>query len=76
MAVQVRDPFAPLVTGQPSPLANLLRQEVHAYNALLAVVRESLLELQQAVQGALLLSSRLEDILRALVANQVRSCRA
>lgn len=70
--LQVRDPFAPLATGQPSPLANVLRQEVHAYNTLLAVVQQSLQELQQAVQGTPVLSHQLEAILRALMSNQVR----
>ena len=70
-AVQVRSPFADLSNGRLSPLANALLQEVDGYNSLQAVVAGSLHELQQAIQGWVVMSDALEATLRMLQSNQV-----
>lgn len=52
-------------------LSTVLQHEMHRFNKLLKVVRQSLLELQKALKGLVVLSAELDLVLQALLSNKV-----
>ncbi len=74
-ASAVKNPFAPLPSGQPNSLATVLRQELARYSRLLLAVGRSLRDLLLALRGAVVMSSELEQVYRCLLDNQVGASR-
>jgi dynein heavy chain len=58
-------------TGQMDSLATVLSQEVDRFNGLMAVLRSSLVELQRAIRGLIVMSGDLEEMFAAFLNNQV-----
>eukprot|EP00767_Chilomastix_cuspidata_P003863 gnl/Chilomastix_cuspidata/3994.p1 GENE.gnl/Chilomastix_cuspidata/3994~~gnl/Chilomastix_cuspidata/3994.p1 ORF type:complete len:4491 (+),score=293.00 gnl/Chilomastix_cuspidata/3994:101-13474(+) len=65
------DTFKPLPNGTFAPLSTVLTQECDRYNALLAVLRSSLDELQKAIDGLVVMSGRLEKMYDAFLLERV-----
>eukprot|EP00769_Ergobibamus_cyprinoides_P000919 gnl/Ergobibamus_cyprinoides/1928.p3 GENE.gnl/Ergobibamus_cyprinoides/1928~~gnl/Ergobibamus_cyprinoides/1928.p3 ORF type:complete len:281 (+),score=72.40 gnl/Ergobibamus_cyprinoides/1928:382-1224(+) len=62
--------FAELA-GTPHPLGVVLRQECARFNSLVSIVRRSLADLQDAIQGLVVMSAELEATHAALLAGRV-----
>ena len=58
-------------TGQMDSLATVLSQEVDRFNGLMAVLRSTLVELQRAIRGLIVMSGELEEMFNAFLNNQV-----
>jgi dynein heavy chain len=50
-----------LLADDPSPLNVVLLQEIERYNALVSIIRTSLIELEKAIKGVVVMSSDLEE---------------
>uniref|UniRef100_A0A8C8SM12 Dynein axonemal heavy chain 2 n=1 Tax=Pelusios castaneus TaxID=367368 RepID=A0A8C8SM12_9SAUR len=55
-----------VLADDPSPLNVVLLQEIQRYNALLQVIRSSLLELEKGIQGLVVMSTSLEEIFNCI----------
>lgn len=66
-----RNPFAPLSSGHDNSLGIVLRQESDRFNTLLDTMRDSLSDLQKAIQGLVVMSAPLEAMFASLLNNQV-----
>ncbi|XP_059574595.1 dynein axonemal heavy chain 2 isoform X3 [Alligator mississippiensis] len=55
-----------VLADDPSPLTVVLLQEMQRYNALLRVVRSSLVELEKGIQGLVVMSTTLEEIFNCI----------
>jgi dynein heavy chain len=65
------DMFEPDLRGRINSLTTVLLQEVDRFNRLLAVIKESLKQLQKAIKGFVVMSEELEMIYTAFLNNQV-----
>uniref|UniRef100_A0A8C3P4G2 Dynein axonemal heavy chain 2 n=1 Tax=Chrysemys picta bellii TaxID=8478 RepID=A0A8C3P4G2_CHRPI len=55
-----------VLADDPSPLNVVLLQEIQRYNALLQVIRSSLVELERGIQGLVVMSTTLEEIFNCI----------
>ncbi|XP_043393066.1 dynein axonemal heavy chain 2 isoform X2 [Chelonia mydas] len=55
-----------VLADDPSPLNVVLLQEIQRYNALLQVIRSSLVELEKGIQGLVVMSTTLEEIFNCI----------
>ncbi|XP_013412698.1 dynein heavy chain 2, axonemal [Lingula anatina] len=62
---------AKILSVDPSPLNVVLLQEIERYNALLDTIRTSLIALEKAIQGLVVMSSELEDIFQCMFDGRV-----
>ena len=58
-------------TGQMDSLATVLSQEVDRFNKLMVVLRFTLVELQKAIRGLIVMSGELEEMFNAFLNNRV-----
>lgn len=63
--------FARTETGQLNSLSVVLGQEMDRFNRLTNVIRSSLIELQKAIKGLVVMSSELEAMYNSMMNNQV-----
>ena len=63
--------FAVSASGVLPSLSVVLAQEMERFNRLLSVMRSSLLDLQRAVRGELLMSAQLDDVAVGMASNAV-----
>lgn len=67
------DMLEPDEKGRVNSLTTVLTQEVDRFNKLLKVIRTSLVELQKAIKGLVVMSEELERVYTAFLNNQVPS---
>ena len=72
------DPFDPFVVGEqllgrsdPDPLKEVLKQEVDRYNALIKVLKASVIDLDDGIQGLVSITPELENVYDSLLAGRV-----
>lgn len=63
--------FQPDAKGRLNSLTTVLTQEVDRFNKLLRVIKNSLLQLQKAIKGFVVMSEELEMVYNAFLNNQV-----
>jgi len=66
--------FDRTTAGQLNSLSVVLSQEIDRFNKLTAEMRVSLVELQKAIKGLVVMNSDFELMFQSLLINQARSC--
>jgi len=65
------NPFSQLESGHDNSLGIVLRQETERFVKLFGTIQRSLVDLQKAIQGLVVMSAPLEDMFGSLLNNQV-----
>jgi dynein heavy chain len=70
-ASEERDPFAVTESGMANSLGTVLGQEMDRFNRLIRVMKKSLVDIQKAIQGTIVMSGELDLMFTKILNNQV-----